>query len=111
MPRPKGGLGRGLEALLPPADAASTADTAADDAAVQLLDVDAVDPNPQQPRQSFDDEELKELQDSIAEHGILQPVLVAGRPARLGISSLPASGAGRRPVAPASPRYRPSFGR
>ncbi|MAG36459.1 MAG: stage 0 sporulation protein J, partial [Dehalococcoidia bacterium] len=72
MPRPRGGLGRGLEALLP----AVPADAAAGAAAVQLLDVDAIDPNPQQPRQSFDEEELQELQASIAEHGILQPVLV-----------------------------------
>ncbi len=75
MPRPKGGLGRGLEALLPAAPPET--DTAADDAAVQFLDVDAIDPNPQQPRRSFDEEELQELQDSIAEHGVLQPVLVA----------------------------------
>ncbi len=76
MPRPKGGLGRGLEALLP----AVPEDTAADDAAVQLLDVDAIDPNPQQPRRTFEEEELQELQDSIAEHGVLQPVLVGRTP-------------------------------
>ena len=75
MPRPKGGLGRGLEALLPAAPPET--ETAADDAAVQFLDVDAIDPNPQQPRRSFDEAELQELQDSIAEHGVLQPVLVA----------------------------------
>ena len=76
MPRPKGGLGRGLEALLP----AAPEEMAADDAAVQFLDVDAIDPNPQQPRRSFDEEELQELQDSIAEHGVLQPVLVGRVP-------------------------------
>lgn len=75
MPRPKGGLGRGLEALLPAAPPET--ETAADDAAVQFLDIDAIDPNPQQPRRSFDEAELQELQDSIAEHGVLQPVLVA----------------------------------
>ncbi len=78
MPRPKGGLGRGLEALLPAAP--EDTDTDADAAAVQLLDVDTIDPNPQQPRQTFDEEELQELQDSIAEHGILQPVLVGRAP-------------------------------
>ena len=76
MPRPKGGLGRGLEALLP----AAPEEMAADDPAVQLLDVDAIDPNPQQPRRSFDEEELQELQDSITEHGVLQPVLVGRMP-------------------------------
>ena len=76
MPRPKGGLGRGLEALLP----AAPEEMAADDPAVQLLDVDAIDPNPQQPRRSFDEEGLQELQDSIAEHGVLQPVLVGRVP-------------------------------
>ena len=76
MPRPKGGLGRGLEALLP----AAPEEMAADDPAVQFLDVDAIDPNPQQPRRSFDEEGLQELQDSIAEHGVLQPVLVGRVP-------------------------------
>ena len=65
-----------MEALLP----AAPAETAADDAAVQLLDIDAIDPTPHQPRRTLDEAELQELQDSIAAHGVLQPVLVGRVP-------------------------------
>lgn len=66
--RRKAGLGRGLEALIP---------TEADDHAVYLeVPVDAIKPNPDQPRARFDKESLDELADSIAEVGVLQPVVV-----------------------------------
>ncbi len=39
--------------------------------------VDRIQPNPRQPRKSFDKEELQGLSDSIAEHGVLQPLVVA----------------------------------
>jgi ParB family chromosome partitioning protein len=43
---------------------------------VQELDVHLIDPNPYQPRKHFDEARLKELADSIREHGLLQPVVV-----------------------------------
>ncbi|MDT8903350.1 nucleoid occlusion protein [Anaeroselena agilis] len=49
---------------------------AVDDTEIQLLNVDAVAPNPFQPRKTFDDDSLHDLADSIREHGIIQPLLV-----------------------------------
>jgi ParB family transcriptional regulator, chromosome partitioning protein len=66
------GLGRGLEALIPRSEA---------DAGVLQLPIDGLERNPHQPRGSFDDEGLRELAASIAEHGVLQPVVVRPTPA------------------------------
>lgn len=71
----KPGLGRGLEALLP-------AEGEAEAAAAQVAALDAIDPNPSQPRRSFDPETLGALADSIREVGVLQPIVV--RPAAQG---------------------------
>ncbi len=66
----RGGLGRGLSALIP--GAPETAE------AVGLLEVpvNAVSPNPRQPRTRFDDEAINSLALSIREVGILQPIVV-----------------------------------
>ncbi|MFP3855062.1 MAG: ParB/RepB/Spo0J family partition protein [Anaerolineales bacterium] len=64
------GLGRGLDALIPSGDEAPQGD-------IVKLPVDGIDPNPRQPRRDFDKDDLAELTDSIAEHGVLQPLLVA----------------------------------
>jgi ParB family chromosome partitioning protein len=60
-------LGRGLDALIPPA-----ADTG-----VQEVEVGRIDPNPDQPRQRFDHLALENLAESIKEHGVVQPLVVA----------------------------------
>jgi ParB family chromosome partitioning protein len=62
------GLGRGLASLIPPAvsSVSGTRDIA----------VSSIQPNPDQPRRAFDPEELRALADSIAVHGVLQPVVV-----------------------------------
>jgi len=67
----RGGLGRGLSALIPGAPEAGETNTG-------LLQVPAVAiaPNPKQPRSRFDDETLNELAASIREVGILQPIVV-----------------------------------
>ena len=67
----RGGLGRGLSALIPGAPEAGEVSTG-------LLEVpaNAISPNPKQPRSRFDDETLKELAASIREVGILQPIVV-----------------------------------
>ncbi len=63
-----GGLGRGLASLIPSATAAM--------AAPAEIPLDRIRANPYQPRKSMEDTALQELAASIAEHGVLQPVLV-----------------------------------
>ena len=67
----RGGLGRGLSALIPGAPEAGETSTG-------LLEVPthSISPNPKQPRSRFDDESLAELAASIREVGILQPLVV-----------------------------------
>jgi ParB family transcriptional regulator, chromosome partitioning protein len=92
----RGGLGRGLSALIP---------GAAEEAGLLEIPVGAIERNPRQPRMAFDEESLEALARSIQEVGVLQPVvvrrmevgyeLVAGerrlRAARLaGLATLPA---------------------
>lgn len=62
----RGGLGRGLDALIPRGDRG-----------VAQIDVDAIAPNPAQPRERFDPAALDELTESIRQHGLLQPLLVS----------------------------------
>ena len=78
MPRPKGGLGKGLDSLF--ADLPETA--AAGDAGVTALPLREIEPDPAQPRKNFDEAALSELAASITENGLLQPVVV--RPKKAG---------------------------
>jgi len=61
-------LGKGLEAILGPA--------VDDRERVMTLPVDAIRPNPHQPRRHFDPEALEELAASVRVHGVVQPVVV-----------------------------------
>jgi ParB family chromosome partitioning protein len=75
MTERKGGLGRGLGALIPTGPA--TAQVAAvEGARFAELPLDAIVPNHAQPRQVFDEEALQELEHSIREVGLLQPIVV-----------------------------------
>lgn len=65
------GLGRGLASLIPMSEPGVSNNVGWRD-----VSVSAVTPNPEQPRRLFDADELRELADSIAEHGLLQPIVV-----------------------------------
>ena len=69
------GLGRGLGALLGDFNEAPAENTP-----YRLLPVYKVEPNPNQPRQDFDEEELEALAQSIREHGVVQPLTVRELP-------------------------------
>jgi ParB family chromosome partitioning protein len=101
--RKRSGLGRGLASLIPtgPADGEAVVpghrmgDAAADvvlggapvqnaadvGAVYREIDPSAIDPNPRQPRQVFDEEALAELVHSIREFGLMQPIVVRAAPA------------------------------
>lgn len=66
----RGGLGKGLGALIPTGPGAEAT------GGLREIDTASIRPNPYQPRERFDEEQLNELTESIREVGILQPVLV-----------------------------------
>lgn len=66
----RGGLGRGLEALIPTGDSPGSHQ-------FDTIPIDDISANPNQPRATFDDEALNGLADSIREVGVLQPIVVS----------------------------------
>lgn len=68
MAAKKGGLGRGLDALFN--------DNSADNGTAVNVRLTEIEPNRGQPRQDFDEQALSELADSIAAHGLIQPIVV-----------------------------------
>ena len=64
----KGGLGRGLESLFN--------ENATDTDGAVRLNINDIEPNRGQPRKDFDETALSELADSIAQHGLIQPIVV-----------------------------------
>ena len=70
----KPALGKGLSALIPSARPVAAENRPG--VSVQMVDLDHLEANRQQPRRRFDDDGLEELARSIKETGILQPVLV-----------------------------------
>jgi ParB family transcriptional regulator, chromosome partitioning protein len=104
QPRKRSGLGRGLASLIPtgPADSnMATMGTRMGDAAADVvlggapasngvgavyreIDPSAIERNPRQPRQVFDEEALAELVHSIREFGLMQPIVVRTVPAQVG---------------------------
>ena len=72
MPKPKRGLGKGLEALFQ--------DNETEELSIRTLSISEIEPNRGQPRQEFDEEKIAELCASIKEHGVLSPLLVRPMP-------------------------------
>ena len=75
MAKGRGGLGRGLESLFEDAAPSFESDTR-----IETLPLREIEPDPGQPRKTFDDGTLAELSASIAEHGLLQPISVRPKP-------------------------------
>ena len=73
MPKKTHGLGRGLDSLFQSTEEWGTG--------IQEIPVGELDPNPDQPRKTFNDETIAQLADSIREQGVLQPLLVGTGPA------------------------------
>jgi len=72
---PKKGLGKGLDSLI--AKKVTTDTVTTDDVSREtLLNINQVEPNPNQPRKRFNEDKLQELADSIKVHGIIQPLVV-----------------------------------
>lgn len=71
----KGGLGRGLDALL----VDNSIENISSSSAVKLK-LNEIEPNKNQPRKNFDEEALSELAESIQKHGVIQPLLVRPLP-------------------------------
>lgn len=76
MAAKKSGLGRGFDAIFAD-NSVEDISTGNSTTKVKLLDIE---PNREQPRKQFDEEALAELSDSIAQHGVLQPLLVRPMP-------------------------------
>lgn len=66
----KSGLGKGLDAIF------AENDTGTENSSTVMLRLDEIEPNRAQPRKEFNEEALTELADSIAQHGVIQPLLV-----------------------------------
>ena len=88
MPIKKKGLGKGMDSLIPDnksmksVTSEKTVESKEDAAAksgVQVMKINEVEPNRDQPRKNFDEDALLELSDSIKQFGVLQPLLVRKR--------------------------------
>lgn len=74
MGKGRGGLGRGLDSLFE--DATPSLEAGAKGETLPLRDIE---PDPNQPRKTFEEDSLAELAASVAEHGLLQPIVVRPR--------------------------------
>lgn len=83
MAAKKGGLGKGLDSLIPKKNeealnglSMTTSANPINDKSVLYMDINLVEPNKSQPRTTFDEDALVELSESIKQVGILQPIIV-----------------------------------
>lgn len=80
----KKGLGKGLDSLIPDNKSVKTSSNVKDDSSElksgeQMMKINMVEPNREQPRKYFEEDSLLELADSIKQYGVLQPLLVRKR--------------------------------
>ena len=94
MAKEKKGLGVGLDALF----AADVYDE--DESALLMLPISKVEPRSAQPREYFDEQALNDLADSIAQYGVIQPIVARASWTAAIIRSSPASAAGVQRVWP-----------
>ncbi len=78
--QPKRRLGRGLNSLLGRGMTADEESAVTDPSSLREIPISCIERNPWQPRKDFDAEGMRELSDSIREHGLLQPILVRELP-------------------------------
>ena len=80
----KGGLGKGLNALIPPTEEKKVPEKVKSSLVTEtdketMVNITKVEPNRTQPRKNFDEDALQELSDSIKQFGIIQPLIVQDR--------------------------------
>ena len=73
----RGGLGRGLDSLIPTSPVSTRPETGVSDKGMREVEIDDIRPNPYQPRTRMDRQQLEGLSESIRMHGLIQPLLVA----------------------------------
>ena len=78
MAAKKSGLGKGLDSLIPEktTGGAAKGKAASEGKDILLVDINKIEPNPDQPRKTVDDYALLTLASSIRQHGLLQPITV-----------------------------------
>ena len=69
----KRGLGKGLDALL---SSYEEVESNMDNNYINEISINLIDPNSEQPRKKFDQDRIRELAESIKQHGIVQPIIV-----------------------------------
>ena len=86
MAAKKGGLGKGLDALIPTSknvgdkkNQISSVLDAKEGEQVHIVKITQVEPNKDQPRKTFSEDELQELSDSIKQVGLINPIIVQDR--------------------------------
>ena len=80
----KGGLGKGLNALIPPTEEKKAPEKVSSSLVSEtdkeiMVNITKIEPNRTQPRKNFDEDALQELSDSIKQFGIIQPLVVQDR--------------------------------
>ena len=75
----KGGLGKGLDSMIPDKIGKSPKDQAEAVKPDTMMDINKVEPNREQPRKNFDEDALLELSESIKQFGVIQPLIVQDR--------------------------------